>query len=147
MEKQRCHKRQAFRPFTDFDHLKTEAMENTNDFQTPGPFPETVSNDDKTLAAIAHAGGIFFSFIPSLIIWLIKRDHSTFVANEAKEALNFQITVAIAMFVSTILIVILVGALFIWLVWLLNIIFCIVGTVKAAQGTPYRYPATLRLVK
>ena len=64
---------------------------------------ESISQDEKTMALLAHLGGIFFGFIPSLIIWLIKKDESAFVAEQAKEALNFQITVMIGFVISFIL--------------------------------------------
>lgn len=31
------------------------------------------SNDDKNIATITHLSGILFSFIPSLIVWLLKK--------------------------------------------------------------------------
>ncbi|HTN38924.1 MAG TPA: DUF4870 domain-containing protein [Arachidicoccus sp.] len=102
---------------------------------------------DKNLAVLAHAGGIFFGFIPALIIYLTKKDESTFVASNAREALNFQITIAIALFACLILVFILIGALLIWLVWLGDIILSIIAAQKAAKGLEYKYPFCLRLVK
>lgn len=106
-------------------------------------------NNDKTLAMVAHLGGILFGFIPSLIIYLLKKDERSaqYVTVQAKEALNFQITVAIAMFVSSLLLIILIGALLIFAVWLANIIFCIIAAVKTSNGENYRYPFILRLIK
>lgn len=102
---------------------------------------------DRNLAVLAHAGGIFFGFIPALIIYLTKKDESAFVASSAREALNFQITVAIAFFVCLILVFVLIGALLIWLVWLGDIILSIIAAQKAAKGLHYKYPCCLRLVK
>jgi len=50
------------------------------------------SNDDKNIVTITHLGGILFSFIPSLVVWLLKKNDSEYIAAQAKEALNFQIT-------------------------------------------------------
>ena len=54
-----------------------------------------VSQDDKTMGMIAHLSGIVTGFIGPLVIWLINKDKSdkAWVIEEAKEALNFQITV------------------------------------------------------
>lgn len=104
-------------------------------------------SDDKTMALLAHLGGVFFGFIPSLIIWLVKKDESPFVDQEGKEALNFQIFIALCYIVSSILILILIGTLLIFLVWILNLIFCIMGTIKASNGESYRYPLTIRFIK
>lgn len=106
-----------------------------------------ISSNDKNMAILAHVGGIIFGFIPALIIWLMKKDESPYVAAQAKEALNFQIFIAICFFISFILIFVLIGVLLIWLVWLADIIFCIMAAVKTSQGGNYRYPLSLRLIK
>jgi len=104
------------------------------------------SNDDKNIATITHLGGILFSFIPSLIVWLLKKDDSEYIAAQAKEALNFQITVLLAQFVSGVLVFILVGFLFLALIWLFNIVLCIIAAISTSKGETYRYPLTLRLI-
>lgn len=107
---------------------------------------ESISQDDKTIALLAHLGGIFFGFIPSLVIWLIKKDESAFIAEQAKEALNFQITVMIAFVISFILIFIVIGVFLIWAVVVANLVLCIVAAVKANSGESYRYPIAIRLI-
>lgn len=107
----------------------------------------SVTQDEKNIALLTHIGGIFFSFLPALIVWLIKKDESAFIADQAKEALNFQITVIIGYAVGFLLTLILIGILVIWAVALTNLILCIVAAVKASSGTAYRYPLTLRLIK
>jgi len=67
------------------------------------------SSDDKNIATITHLGGILFSFIPALIVWLLKKDDSEYIAAQAREALNFQITLLLAQFIAYILVFILVG--------------------------------------
>lgn len=104
------------------------------------------SNDDKNIATITHLAGTIFFFIPSLIVWLLKKDDSVYIADQAKEALNFQITVTLAMFISNILVVILIGLAFIPVVWLANIVFCIIAAVATSKGESYRYPFCLRLI-
>jgi len=104
-----------------------------------------VSSNDKNLAVLTHLGGILFSFIPSLIVWLLKKD-SPFVSEQAREALNFQITLLIAWVVSYILIFILIGFLLMGIIWLGNIILCILAAVATSKGETYRYPFTLRLI-
>ena len=108
---------------------------------------ETVSQDDKNIALLTHLGGIFFTFLPALIVWLLKKDNSPFLEDQAKEALNFQITVIIGYAVGFLLTVLLIGIFMIWVVGISNLIFCIVAAVKASSGVRYRYPFTLRLIK
>jgi len=81
------------------------------------------SNDDRNIATVTHLGGTVFSFIPGLLVWALKKDDSPYIADQAKEALNFQITVLIAQFIAGILVMILVGFIFIGIIWLLNIVF------------------------
>jgi hypothetical protein len=107
----------------------------------------TVPNsNDKNIVTITHLGGILFSFIPSLIVWLLKKDDSEYIATQAKEALNFQITLLLAQFVAYVLIFILVGFLLLGLIWVFNVVFCIIAAISSSKGEYYRYPLTLRLI-
>lgn len=118
--------------------------------EIPATEPQTVQvNKDKTLAMLAHLGGIVLGFIPSLIIYLMKKDDRSaqFVTTQAREALNFQITIAIAMAISTVLIIVLIGTLFILLIWLADVILCIIAALRTSNGDNYRYPFALRLIK
>jgi hypothetical protein len=104
------------------------------------------NSNDKNIVTITHLGGILFSFIPSLIVWLLKKDDSEYIATQAKEALNFQITLLLAQFVAYVLIFILVGFLLLGLIWIFNIVFCIIAAISSSKGEDYRYPLTLRLI-
>lgn len=104
------------------------------------------NSDEKNIAVITHITGIFFSFFPGLIVWLLKKDESPYISDQAREALNFQITVLIAWFISGLLMFVLIGFLLIALVWVANIIFCIMAAVAASKGETYRYPFALRLI-
>jgi hypothetical protein len=87
-----------------------------------------------------------FSFIPSLIVWILKKDDSAYLGDQAKEALNFQITMLIAQFIAGVLVVILVGFLLMGIIWLVNIVFCIIAAISTSKGETYRYPFALRLI-
>jgi uncharacterized Tic20 family protein len=108
---------------------------------------ESISQDDKTMALLAHLGGIFFGFIPSLVIWLVKKDSSPFVADQAKEALNFQITLIFGYIISVILMFIIIGIFMVWALIIANLVLCIVAGIKANSGEEYRYPFAIRLIK
>ena len=99
------------------------------------------------MAMLCHLLAIFTGFLGPLIIWLIKKDESSFVDDHGKEALNFQITVLIAMIVSGLLTFICIGFVLMLIVWIVDMIFCIIAAVKASHGEAYRYPLTLRFVK
>ncbi|OEY99238.1 MULTISPECIES: DUF4870 domain-containing protein [Stenotrophomonas] len=127
-------------------------MSEFDNVTAPPPPPTSVGpvpSDQRTMALAAHLLGIFTWFIGPLIIWLISKDDSSkgFVTDQAKEALNFQITITLAMIVCFILMIVIIGGLLAPLVGILNIVFCIIAAVKANNGEAYRYPFTLRLVK
>ena len=104
------------------------------------------SSDDKNIATITHLGGTVFSFVPGLLVWILKKDDSPYLADQAKEALNFQITMLIAQFIAGILVWVLIGFFLIPLIWLLNVVFCIIAAISTSKGETYRYPFCLRLI-
>jgi uncharacterized Tic20 family protein len=110
----------------------------------PGYVPTA---DEKTMAILAHILCIIAGFVAPLIIYLVKKDESSFVREHAKESLNFQITMLIVFCVSAILIVVLIGILLIWLAGIAATILVIVATVRASEGKLYHYPFSIRFVK
>ena len=104
------------------------------------------SNDDKNIATVTHLGGTAFSFLPALIVWILKKDDSAYLADQAKEALNFQITVLLAYIAAGVLSWILIGLLFFPIIWIVNIVFCIIAAIATSKGETYRYPLCLRLI-
>lgn len=106
----------------------------------------TPSTDDKNIAVITHITGIFFSIFPGLIVWLLKKDESPYISEQAREALNFQISLLIAYFIAGVLAFILIGFLLFPLIWLANAVFSIIAAVAVSKGESYRYPLSLRLI-
>ena len=103
------------------------------------------TSSDKTAALLTHLGGIFFSVIPSLIVYLVAGD--PWLKNQARNALNFQLTMLIAWIIIGFLHWILIGYLLAGPLELINAILCIVAAIKANQGEDFRYPAAIELVK
>ena len=100
----------------------------------------------------AHLSAFAGHFIPfghifgPLVIWLVKRDSSEFVGDQAKEALNAQISVTIYAAVAAVLILVVIGLPLLFLLWLIDIILVIIAAVTANDGRRYRYPLILRLI-
>jgi hypothetical protein len=98
-------------------------------------------------------GGSIGFFIGPLIIWLAKKETMPFVDDQAKEALNFAITVSLACVVLMMLTIMSfgIGALLtiplLMVIGIAALVFFIIAGVQANQGTRYRYPISLRLVK
>jgi len=122
-------------------------MSTPSDQVTPSSEPVASSND-RNLAMLTHLSGFVLYIIVPLIVWLMHRDrpHKTYLAGEAKEALNFQITMLLAWVVCWVLQIILIGFLLMGVLWLVNLIFCIIAAVKVSSDGHYRYPFALRLV-
>ena len=123
-----------------------------------------ISAEERQWAMFAHlsalVGGLLTSaaggwgtFIGPLVIWLVKKDTMPFVNDQGKEALNFNITVAIICLALVLLSIVTLGigliiAIPAWVIvgiaWL---VLTILAAVKANEGVAYRYPLTLRLIK
>ncbi len=131
----------------------------------PPPPGGTPSAEERQWAMFAHlsallgglltsgwAGNIGF-FVGPLVIWMMKKDTMPFVNDQAKEALNFAITVSIIFLALMILTVMTlgIGALLtvplMLIVGVAALVFVIIAAMKANEGVAYRYPFALRLVK
>ena len=111
------------------------------------PASVAATSEERTLAILAHVLTLIGGFLAPLIIWLLKKDESNFVSENAKESLNFQITLILAMIVCGILMLIIIGAFLMMLVGLLALVFIIVATIRASEGKVYRYPMNIRFIK
>jgi uncharacterized Tic20 family protein len=111
--------------------------------------PGYANNDEKTWALLAHFGGIILGFIAPLITFLVKGNESATVRAHSVQALNFQITWAIATVVAVILSIVTCGVLFFlpFVTWIVIIVFSIIGGVKANEGVLYKYPMSIELIK
>lgn len=112
------------------------------------PTPENVQ-----FAVLAHLLGIFTAFLGPLIIWLTKKDSDAFIDDQAKEALNFQITISIAHLANFIagIVLFLIWWLIGWAVSLailgITIWWGVLAVVAANNGEKYRYPFCLRFIR
>ncbi len=98
--------------------------------------------DSKSMVLLTHLSGILVSFVGPLVIYLMYKDkkESQDLVSHAKDALNFQIVMAIAYAVSSVLN--LYG-----IIWLVNIVFCIKVAMDISNKKPYSYPFNLKLIK
>ncbi|MBS0421633.1 MAG: DUF4870 domain-containing protein [Proteobacteria bacterium] len=87
------------------------------------------------------------SVLGPLIVWLVKRDESPFVADQGKEGLNFNISVLLAGCVCGVLVFVFIGILLGVALFIYWLAMTIIAGIKASEGVRYRYPFTLRLIK
>ncbi|MGA3179073.1 MAG: DUF4870 domain-containing protein [Verrucomicrobiota bacterium] len=106
------------------------------------------TGNDKIWSILCHLSvflGIGFIILP-LVVYLVMRSESEYVAANAKEALNFHISLMIYFICCIPLYLILIGIPIVIILGLSMFILSIVAAVKAADGGCYRYPLTLRLI-
>ncbi|HEU0179914.1 MAG TPA: DUF4870 domain-containing protein [Blastocatellia bacterium] len=113
----------------------------------------TLTREERNWGMLSHLLALVGYFVipfgnvaAPLIIYLMKKDESPFVADQARESLNFQISVCIYALISGVLVLVLIGILLLAAVGLAGIILTIIASVKAANGEAYRYPLTIRLI-
>lgn len=110
------------------------------------------SHEERQWAMFAHLATLSGLIIPlgsllgPLIVWLIKKDTMPFVNDQGKEALNFNITMLIAVVISGLLTLILIGFLLLLVVGLAWLVLTVMAAMAANRGESYRYPFTLRLI-
>ena len=102
--------------------------------------------DEKMWSILTHVGGIFFSFVPALITYLVFRDRGPFVRQHTATALNFQLTMLIASVVSGFLIIIIIGFFMLMAIGIVIIVFSIIAAVTANRGEGYTYPLSIKFV-
>ena len=113
----------------------------------PGGEQPLSQSDERLWAALGQLSGILISFIGPLLIMLIFGPRSAFVKKESTEALNFQITVAIAYVIGFVLTFVVIGIFIILAVWVVSLIFMIMAALKNKDGLDYRYPVCIRFIK
>ena len=126
------------------------------------PQPEVDPREDLRWAAAAHLSMLVGlvgipGLLGPLVLWLLKKGESEFFDAQAKEALNFSLSVTIYTVVLAFLIVIVsinqstVAIVFFSLalaaLLITSLILPIVAGVRAANGNSYQYPLSLRLMK
>lgn len=133
----------------------TARPEEFDEFDTLGRYddPDTPTSEERTMGLLAHLAAFAGLVVPfgniagPLVLYLVKREESEFIADQAREALNFNLTMTLAGIVAGILILVLIGILLLPLVGLAWLVLTIVAAIKANEGEWYRYPINIRFVK
>lgn len=116
-------------------------------------FDETrKKKDERMWAVLCHLAGLLGFVLPlaniaaPFIIWSIYRDQYPFVADQGKEALNFQISLTIYVIASAILVLVAIGLLFLIVLGIFALVVMVLAALNASEGTAYRYPLTIRFI-
>ena len=142
------------------------------------PPPVNLTQNERLWAAGAHLAALVLALLTSWVagiagalgalgIWMVKRDESAFVAEHAREAVNFNLSMFIYACVAGLIGFLLVGAtvltlglgiiltapagivllLAIGAIAVMWLVCSVIATFKAYNGESYRYPLTIRLLK
>ncbi|MCM2338770.1 MAG: DUF4870 domain-containing protein [Lysobacter sp.] len=142
------------------------------------PPPVNLTENERLWAAGAHLAALALALLTSWVagiagalgalgIWILKRDESAFVAEHAKEAVNFNLSMFIYACAAGLIGFLLVGAtvltlglgiiltapagivllLAIGAIAVMWLVCSVIATFKAYNGESYRYPLTIRLLK
>ena len=109
------------------------------------------SSDERILAGVAHLTGLLALSMPvvgllaPLGVWIAKRDTSPWVAEHAKESLNFNIAVTVYFWIFVVLSFALIGIPLLVGLGMAWLVLTIVAAVRAYDGTSYRYPLIFRI--
>ena len=110
--------------------------------------PRAATTDPKTMAMLAQLLGIFTGFLGPLIIFLVNGDKDPYVKHHSAEALNFHLTVLIAELVSIVLMIVLIGFLTFFVVWIAALVFAIQADHRRQPGRvvplPDQHPLRVR---
>jgi hypothetical protein len=113
------------------------------------------SKEERWWAVIAHLGTLvgfipFANIVVPLVVWFAKRDESGFIGGQAKESLNFQITMMlgylVALAVAFTVVLIPLAILMVVVLPIMHLVFSMIAAIKSYDGIEYRYPFTLRLI-
>lgn len=113
-----------------------------------GPPPAIESTpEERQLAMIAHLGGVLTGWILPLVLYLMKKDQSPFVADQAKEALNFELNVFVILIVGIILMFIIIGIPIVLAALVGNVVLGIMAAMQANEGKVFRHRYIVRLIQ
>ena len=111
-----------------------------------------VHQDERTWAMFCHlsafAGFIipFGSLIGPIIVWSIKRDQYPLVDDQGKEAINFQISMFLYYIIAALLILVVIGIFLLGALFIFKLIMTVIASIKANEGTRFRYPLNIRFI-
>jgi uncharacterized protein len=110
------------------------------------------SANDRTYATFMHLMLVIATFtavpliLGPLIMWLLKKDHSPYINDHGKEALNFNLSIFIYMIAAALTFVCGLGIVIMPAVWIFGLIFSVIAAIAANRGEYYRYPACIRII-
>jgi len=116
--------------------------------KTPGWFEQ--EKNWQMLCHLSSFAGFLFphgNILGPLVVWMVKKDQIPFVNDQAKESLNFQISLTIYTLAAGLSSLVLIGIPFLLALLVFGIVEVAQASVKAEKGEKHRYPLCIRFIK
>lgn len=102
---------------------------------------------EKIWSIVSHLSCMFgVGIILPLVVYLAMKGDSEYVRENAREALNFHLSLLIYCICCIPLVFIIIGIPLLVIIAVVSFVLAIVAAIKAADGGCYRYPLSIRLV-
>ncbi|MBC7782568.1 MAG: DUF4870 domain-containing protein [Burkholderiales bacterium] len=111
----------------------------------PTPDPTVPADDGRSTAALCHYFNVIW-LVP-LIIYLTRKDQSAIIKREGAESLNFSLTCLIAHTICAVTACFLVPVFISLALFVVQIVFGIIGGNKVKSGGTYVYPWRIEFIK
>ncbi len=105
------------------------------------------NSDDLTWGSAAHWSPILIGILGPILTLTMKGNDSQFVKQNSQESLNFELTLLIGYVISIFLMFVLVGFITWTVLWVLGLVFHIMGAMEASKGKVYKYPFSIKFLK
>jgi len=112
-----------------------------------------LSETERNWAMFCHLSafaGFLFPFggiIGPLICWLSRKDESTWVNENGKASLNFQLSMLLYIVLVIPLCFIIIGFPIISVLIILKIVCIIIASIKASKGEEFKYPLAIPFIQ
>ena len=112
----------------------------------------SVPKSERIWGFFSHFSAFAFFIFPfghilgPVLVYILKKNDSPFIEDQAKESINFQITMSLYAVISGLLTIILIGFALLAVVFILDFVLVIIAALKANEGIIYRYPFTIRII-
>jgi uncharacterized protein len=115
--------------------------------------PSEITREESDWATFCHLAGFAIFILPPfghvifpLILWLLKRHDSSFIDEQGKEAVNFQLSVSIYGIFCALLLLFIIGLPLLMLLFVFWAFCIIYASIQANDGMSYRYPLIIRII-
>jgi len=99
------------------------------------------------LAALLGLVGPLLNILGPFVVWLMKKNEFSFVDEQGKESMNFQISMTLLTLLAALLIVVKIGIILLLAIWIVDVVFVIIASIKTSNGESYQYPFKIKLIK